>query len=423
MHRVDMSGVTDACQHGAGVCEKLMSTLSQQNPNTPADLEPGSEPDPERGVQQPTDESRQDRGGALCPYCGCVSSDMTQCAHCKGKFEPLSRQATQNAMGPWQIKDPKNPFLPGCSYERLRRAVEQGRVTRSTVVRGPTTRQFWSFACNAPGVAVLVGECHACHSGVRPDEYMCGKCGVLLSPATDRQSLGLSSVTLLPGEAPAEVVASTSIGSIVRPESPTPLRAGTLNPDSARGATPSAASGGAEEPIAPGGSGDLVGAQRRSNAESARLRGKVTTARVIAAAFGVSTLALAATLVVFVLGPERGAGVYSPEASGSGAAAVEPGPQEQPLSGAETGAEPSDEAVELDTMMDARLQVWRVRIREATLMAESGELQSLEEAATMLRLVIDDAVRVHPGATFPVLEERLRGFQAEIDNLRLREML
>ena len=35
----------------------------------------------------------------LCPYCGRESVNTTRCAHCGGRFDALSRQATQNAMG------------------------------------------------------------------------------------------------------------------------------------------------------------------------------------------------------------------------------------------------------------------------------------------------------------------------------------
>lgn len=161
----------------------------------------------------------------LCPYCGTVGSNPTQCASCKGLYEPLSRQATQNAMGPWQIRDPRNPHLPGCTYDKVRQAVRRGRIQRMTIVRGPTTRQFWSFACNTPGIAVLLGECHACHDSVEPDEFMCGGCGVVLAPSTDRQSLGLLPVQSLPGNAPPEVVAAQSIEiGRARPATPPVLR-------------------------------------------------------------------------------------------------------------------------------------------------------------------------------------------------------
>ncbi len=390
-----------------------MSTLSQQNPNAE-----------KSSPSQPADDERQGNGGALCPYCGGVSPDMTQCEHCKGQFEPLSRQATQNAMGPWQIKDPKNPFLPGCSYERLRRAVVQGRVVRSTVVRGPTTRQFWSFACNAPGVAVLLGECHACHAEAKPDEYMCAKCGVLLSPATDRQSLGLSAVTLLPGEAPAEVVASTSLGSITRPQTPTPLKAGTLKPNGGSVGEVIAQPAPVVVPAAEQ-SGLVVAKQlaeleRRKNIESTHLRGKMLAARVIAGTFIVTTLALAVTLVVLAMDQGRGAGggehvpatksVPAIESAAVPAAIDEAAGSEQEPAGDDFGFDP-------------RLHVWRMRIHEAGLLAEKGDVESLEEATSMLRLVQDDAQQMYEGASFPKLEERLREYKARVDNLRLREML
>ncbi|MCA9288858.1 MAG: hypothetical protein KDA05_09760, partial [Phycisphaerales bacterium] len=37
----------------------------------------------------------------LCPYCGAESINTTRCDRCAGKFDALSKQATQNAMGPW----------------------------------------------------------------------------------------------------------------------------------------------------------------------------------------------------------------------------------------------------------------------------------------------------------------------------------
>jgi hypothetical protein len=144
-----------------------------------------------------------------------------QCERCRGLFEPLSRQATQNAMGPWQVRNERSPFGPGCSYEKLREMVVKGRISRSTILRGPSTRQFWSLACNTPGVAVLLGECHNCHSSVKADEYLCRTCGALLTCSSDRQFLGLGPVKLLPGEAGAAEVASSAMGRVERPATPT----------------------------------------------------------------------------------------------------------------------------------------------------------------------------------------------------------
>lgn len=148
----------------------------------------------------------------LCPYCGNTQFETTRCDRCKGLFEPLSRQATQNAMGPWQIRSENNPFTPGLSFEKLAELVTRGRIRRDTIIRGPTTRQFWAFACNTPGVAALLGECHSCHRFVRPNEFVCRFCEASLSPPTDRQHLGLAPVQLLPGQAPAATIASTTLG-------------------------------------------------------------------------------------------------------------------------------------------------------------------------------------------------------------------
>jgi hypothetical protein len=153
-------------------------------------------------------------GGAeravLCPYCGEVTHGLESCGACGGRFDPLSRQASQNAMGPWFVRDVSQPFRPGCSYATLRRQVERGMVTRMSVVRGPTTNQFWSLAQRAPGVAHLLGVCHACLAPVDAHEYACARCGAVFPGAGDRQHLGLLPARLLPGQAQPEVVAALS---------------------------------------------------------------------------------------------------------------------------------------------------------------------------------------------------------------------
>ncbi len=146
----------------------------------------------------------------LCPYCG-TSSSGKRCAACGGLFEPLSMQATQNEMGPWFIRDAVNPFRPGCSHQTLRRLAERGKIGPETVMRGPTTRQFWSLARNVRGVAHLLGECHNCHGPASADEYMCRNCGAVFEAPKDRQHFGAGPVRLIPGQAPPEVVARATM--------------------------------------------------------------------------------------------------------------------------------------------------------------------------------------------------------------------
>ena len=156
----------------------------------------------------------------VCPYCGDLSSSGVRCTKCNGRFDHLSRQATQNAMGPWQIRDERVPTRPGCSFQTLKTLIERGQVRPTTVIRGPATRQFWMLAKDTPGVANLFGQCHNCRASVEPGAYMCAACGAVFEIDRDRQHLGLSPVRLLPGQADPEVIAA-SITTGVQTAAPT----------------------------------------------------------------------------------------------------------------------------------------------------------------------------------------------------------
>ncbi|RMH27560.1 MAG: hypothetical protein D6693_05110 [Planctomycetota bacterium] len=164
-----------------------------------------------RTTHAQTDPALEPRA-VLCPYCGGPAGGG-RCRSCGGLFDPLSIQATQNSMGPWFVRDAAQPFRPGCSYETLARLISRGRVTGESVIRGPTTRQFWSFARNVRGVSHLVGECYACHGSAAPEEYMCRSCGAVFEPVRDRQYFGAGAVRLLPGQAPPEVVVRSVRGA------------------------------------------------------------------------------------------------------------------------------------------------------------------------------------------------------------------
>lgn len=152
----------------------------------------------------------------VCPYCGERQPPAGACVACKGVFEPLSRQASQNAMGPWQLRDEAHPFRPGCSYDTLRVLITRGRVTASSVLRGPTTNQFWTIATRVPGVAHLLGACHACGLTAKPADRLCQSCGAVFDAPNDRQRLGLA--PMLPLDA---VVADESgAARIDRPTAP-----------------------------------------------------------------------------------------------------------------------------------------------------------------------------------------------------------
>ncbi|MBB6431428.1 hypothetical protein [Algisphaera agarilytica] len=129
----------------------------------------------------------------LCPYCGHAQQQSDRCSDCGGLFEPLSRRATQIAMGPWYIRNKNSPFRPGCSYEVLVKMIEAGGVGPMTVLRGPTTRQFWSVARNVPGIAHMLGYCHACGAHVDKDADLknCPSCDAVFRSVKQRNELGL----------------------------------------------------------------------------------------------------------------------------------------------------------------------------------------------------------------------------------------
>jgi hypothetical protein len=137
-------------------------------------------------------------------------------------------------MGPWCLRDVSSPFRPGCSFDTLRDLIKRGKITRDTILRGPSTRQYWNFASRTPGVANLLGVCHNCHVTVRSDDFSCAACGAVFSPETDRQHMGLAPVHLLPGQAAPEIIAAASM-------------------DQARGAAPPRRSAASEaaRPLAP----------------------------------------------------------------------------------------------------------------------------------------------------------------------------
>ncbi len=140
----------------------------------------------------------------ICPYCGATQPASDRCGSCGGLFEPLSRQATHNAMGPWFVRDLGRPFRPGCSYETLIKMIDRGQVTKLSIIRGPTNGQLWAPAKHIRGVAHLLGYCHNCDASVDPDDHRCDACGVPFGAFLDRNFLGLPELRPLPWEARLE---------------------------------------------------------------------------------------------------------------------------------------------------------------------------------------------------------------------------
>ncbi|MEX0742164.1 MAG: hypothetical protein WD079_05150 [Phycisphaeraceae bacterium] len=128
----------------------------------------------------------------LCPYCGeGVKVDAGRCWNCTAMLDAFNRRVIQQHLGPWFFRLPSMVYRPGCSYAVLRDLVKRGSITGDTILRGPTTRQCWTYAREAPGVAHLLGLCHACGQSVDPADPSCPHCSRAFPHPDHRNYLGL----------------------------------------------------------------------------------------------------------------------------------------------------------------------------------------------------------------------------------------
>lgn len=364
---------------------------------------------------------------ALCPYCGHGHELVPgkprplQCESCKGRFEPLSRQATQNAMGPWQVRDESQPFRPPCSYETIVKLAQRGKIGPTTIVRGPTTRQFWSYARDTPGVAAVLGFCHSCHTPIAAEDANCPSCDAELRPATDRQQLGLSPKVVLPGEAPPEQIAA-----MIRPRTPQAMPAVTKV--EASGTRPA-------EPVksaiehAPAARGEPV-AEAASGAGRPR-RGLL---KVVIGVQAVALVALAAVLVWSLLGGEAGddqGGLVARE-SETGGQPPQAGSGSEPVPGAvDAVVQPDgDGAVaagggelagedRLETLMDEAMRPYAERYWALVEGTRSEDADVLERSIGQLRGLREEAAAGEPGGDFTLVDDLLNQAQHRLERLRL----
>jgi len=130
----------------------------------------------------------------VCPYCGDCQPPAQECRACGGCFDEWSLKATQNDMGCWFVRDSRRPHFVGFSLEALVGAIRAGEVGMNTIVRGPTTRQFWTVARRVPGIAHYFGRCYACQAPVTEERPGCVHCGARPPAVFDRNQLGLPSI-------------------------------------------------------------------------------------------------------------------------------------------------------------------------------------------------------------------------------------
>lgn len=377
----------------------------------------------------------------ICPYCGHTQSNATRCESCKGLFEPLSRQATQNAMGPWFIRDETQPFRPGCSYETLVRLVERGKVTPSTIIRGPTTRQFWKRADQVQGLSHLMHVCHACGERVGKSDVCCEYCGALFTADGDRQALGLAPVRNVEAMAANQVSKTEARGNehlasvgYDRLRAAVEAAAREEGGDAARSALAVAADDEGEH-------SDVPRQPRRRRIRKEQLTpGQLAVERIrrekrqfmVKASVGAVTIFVAALLLIWVLawagaislpfplpGVSRGSAPVSDPSSAGGAvgAGVETSPEAEPDATATespTSGKAPDERAAIDADQQQLLDLYAqgVRLVDGTTIAE------LERAVAIFIQVRDELpANLHPED----LAGQLRKARQRLERLRLDE--
>jgi hypothetical protein len=329
-------------------------------------------------------------------------------------------------MGPWQIRDPENPFRPPCSYETIVRLAQRGRITPTTIVRGPTTRQFWSYARDTPGVAAVLGQCHACHTPISTDDTTCPSCEAILRPETDRQQLGLSPKAVLPGEAPPEQIAA-----LIRPKTPQPLPRPTQSAREApaepkRPDTPSPPPTNTAPPMPH--TPDTIPDHPASALSRRRTKapGWLITLLAIQAA---AILALGALLVIehdlFAPSSPQSQASNSPNSDTS--ADTAPTPPANPLPEDETTPAPSDPddepapGTDINVLMDDAMRPFADRYWPIVEGTRSDDPDTLARAIDQLRDLRAEAAAASSDATFPLTDDLIARAQSRLDQLRLLE--
>lgn len=119
----------------------------------------------------------------VCPFCGLVNEFAgSPCQRCTMEDTAVTREATHAKLGGWFVYQARNPAAPGMNYVTLLALIERGRITRRSIVRGPTTGQFWRYASRVKGISREFGLCWNCGGELRSTARLCPRCKHLQEP-------------------------------------------------------------------------------------------------------------------------------------------------------------------------------------------------------------------------------------------------
>jgi hypothetical protein len=160
------------------------------------------------------------RGKHVCPFCGTVREQdhdhpQAACPKCTMSDSPQTRQATKARIGPWFVRQTRNPAAPGMKFETLLSLVKRGQVASHSVVRGPTTHQLWRFAANVKGLSREFGLCYSCAAAIERTTNLCPHCNRLQEPPANPDVLLESAGS--PPAAPAAPPAAPAAAALTLP--------------------------------------------------------------------------------------------------------------------------------------------------------------------------------------------------------------
>jgi hypothetical protein len=166
-----------------------MTTMTQGSQVTPSEI------DPQSGGSAFGLASRH-----VCPFCGTILELQDgPCPRCSLEDTPQTRQSTRSRLGPWYVLQTRNPYAPGMKYNTILALIRRGQVTPKSVIRGPTTGQFWRFAGRVKGISREFQLCWACGSSIVTSAVSCARCG-------KTQELPPNPDALLEGESAAKTL-------------------------------------------------------------------------------------------------------------------------------------------------------------------------------------------------------------------------
>jgi hypothetical protein len=127
-----------------------------------------------------------DANGVVCPFCANTRSDSVgPCPRCTMEDTPATRRSTSERIGPWFVLQKRNPTAPGLRFSVLIMLARRGHVTQRSIVRGPTTQQFWRLASEVKGLSRVFGICWSCQGSVGQEAGKCVACGKPQDPPSD----------------------------------------------------------------------------------------------------------------------------------------------------------------------------------------------------------------------------------------------